>query len=112
MITAKSATWKEIEMFSYWCKKKQISLHFTWPSLLENSNYPKYAQFNQLPSLIERKLKSMGIIMLGKPEDSFYSEEYFFDSIYHMNEIGAAMRTQQLIHLLKPFFGNPSLPDS
>jgi hypothetical protein len=112
MITAKSATWKEIEMFSHWCKKKQISLYFTWPSLLKNSNYPNYAHFNQLISLIERKLKSMEITMLGKPENSFYSEEYFFDTIYHMNEVGAAVRTQQLIHLLKPFFGNTSLPDS
>ena len=112
MITPQSATWREIKNFSHWCKKKQISLYFTWPSLLENPNYQKYSQSSYLPSLIERKLISMDIKILGKHENSFYPEEYFFDTIYHMNEVGAAIRTQQLIHLLEPFLGNFSFPNS
>ena len=54
----------------------------------------------------------MDITILGEHENSFYPEEYFFDAIYHMNEVGAAIRTQQLIHLLEPFLGNFSFPNS
>ncbi len=42
-----------------------------------------------------------GYVPIYKVEDYMYKGRYFFDSDYHLNDLVAALRTEQLIKDLK-----------
>lgn len=43
----------------------------------------------------------------AKPEEFAFSDELFFDTIYHLNKQGVEMRTDKMIAILKEFFESP-----
>jgi hypothetical protein len=46
-------------------------------------------------------LSNSGVEVLGKPEDFFVSENYLFDTIYHLNSEGVRHQTSQIIRFLE-----------
>ena len=43
------------------------------------------------------------IKVIGKPTDSLYSIEYFYDTNYHMNSYGAKIRTYEFLEKFKEY---------
>ena len=41
--------------------------------------------------------KNLGVEVLGEPEDAMLPEQYFYDSVYHLNRKGTELRTLKLI---------------
>lgn len=60
--------------------------------------YDKGIEFAQK---IESMLSVYGYSSISKVEDYMFKGRYFFDSDYHLNDLGAALRTEQLISDLK-----------
>ena len=48
-----------------------------------------------------QRSENNGYSVISSVDDYMYSGEYFFDSDYHLNDLGAALRTERLINDLK-----------
>lgn len=46
-------------------------------------------------------LNNMNIEIINQPHDSSFSDEYYFDTVYHLNNNGRKQRTMQLIKILQ-----------
>jgi len=47
---------------------------------------------------------SFDVPVVGQAEDSMLGAEFFHDTMYHLNAKGVAVRTDQLIKELRPWF--------
>ncbi len=88
--------------FINWCKKHNINVIATWPNTIYFEVYkePRQQEFFQS---IEKFYQSQGVFILGKPEDFMYDKSMFYDSIYHLHDLGTNQRTKELIDLIKPY---------
>ena len=77
-------------------KNNNINTYFIHPSYIEVGDlYPKYEQTD----LILRN--NLNCEFLSTPKDFMYTEEYFFDSSYHLTFDSRAIRTAQIIEKLE-----------
>jgi flagellar basal body P-ring protein FlgI len=91
----------EINDFIIWCKEKNIKPRITWPNTLNFEVYKENVK-QEFFQKIEQYYNDMKISVLGKPEDFMYNKAMFYDTSYHLNDIGVRYRTQQIIELLRP----------
>ena len=90
----------KIKEFSKWCKENNIKLFVTFPNTVNLKEYyeePYISYFNFLIDYFEKN----NIKVIGKPTDSLYPIEYFYDTNYHMNSYGAKVRTFSFLEKLK-----------
>lgn len=83
-------------------KANNIKVFLTYPATLENKDFslndPK--TFEKIENL-KAELKKHNIEIYGDFRDFHFRREYFFDTSYHLNSEGAALRTQAFIRLLE-----------
>ena len=41
--------------------------------------------------------RNVGIPLVGDPYESMFTEEFFYDSCYHLNKKGVELRTEKLL---------------
>jgi hypothetical protein len=90
----------EIVKFSKWCKKNRIKLFITFPNTINHTEYYKEPYTSYFENLISF-FKNNDIYVIGKPTDFLYSKNYFYDTNYHMNSIGAKIRTFEFLQILE-----------
>ena len=91
-----------IREFVDWCKKHDIKVLATWPNTVWFENY-KQPQSQAFFQSIEDFYTSLGVPVLGQPEQAMYDKSMFYDSIYHPHDRGKRQRTEVLINLLRPY---------
>lgn len=91
---------EKIKDFNKWCKENNIRLFVTFPNTINHKEYfqePYNKYFNTLLEYFsENKIE-----VIGKPVDSLYPINYFYDTNYHMNKKGAEIRTEEFLGKLK-----------
>lgn len=93
-----SELWEDIEGFAAYCRVHRIELFVTWPPIMKDSDLADrnpIVQWNT--QQIANRLRSAKISLLGRPQDYYLDRSHFFDTKYHLNEEGRALRTRQLI---------------
>jgi hypothetical protein len=78
--------------------KRGITVILSYPSLEEQSFRNSAALIQELDMLFRAK---ENLLVISKPEFYCYPAEYFFDTAYHLNREGRAVRTAQLIQDLQ-----------
>lgn len=88
--------------FINWSKKNNIKVMATWPSTV---NFPAYREAGSQAFFqkIEKFYQNQSVPVLGKPEDFLYEKPLFFNSVYHLNDVGRNQRTKQIISLIQPY---------
>ena len=72
--------------------------YFLFPSYIDRSHAINTAAI----ATLERRLrKDMRIPILGGPGDFVYPSSWFFDTRYHLNELGRGPRTVKMIEMLR-----------
>jgi len=89
----------KIKDFSKWAKENGVHFVLTFPSTLyfdiyDSEEYQKF--FKELKSYFNKN----DIKFIGEPNHFFYKEKYFYDSYYHLNDIGSTFHTKKLLDLL------------
>ncbi|NEO00101.1 MAG: hypothetical protein F6K50_32935 [Moorea sp. SIO3I7] len=74
----------------------------TWPNTIWFDVYQEPRQQYFFKS-IEHFYQRLGVTILGKAEDFMYDKSMFYDTSYHLHDLGVNHRTQQLIDLIKPY---------
>ena len=92
----------KIKEFSKWCEDRNIKLFVTFPNTVNLKAYYEEPYTNYFNFLLEYFEKN-NIKVIGKPTDSLYSIEYFYDTNYHMNSYGAKIRTYEFLEKFKEY---------
>ena len=93
---------KRITEFIDWCKKNNITVIATWPSIVKFDTYQTTGTKDFFQS-IENLYQSIGVPVIGKAEDFMYEKPLFFNSVYHLNDEGRDQRTRQILELIQPY---------
>ncbi len=88
--------------FINWCENHNIKVIATWPNTIWFDVYkePREQEFFQS---IEQLYQRLGVPVIGKPEDFMYDKSMFYDTSYHLHDLGVNLRTKQLIDLIQPY---------
>jgi hypothetical protein len=109
--------WRVLAAFAEACRRRDVQLFVTWPPLLWNVTLERSNPMLQWHAdYIADRMRAMGIRVIGSPYDYVLDRTYFFDSVYHLNHEGRAIRTGQLVRDLEgplaarpaPRHGSPS----
>jgi hypothetical protein len=85
-----------IRAFAIWAKANHVALFATWPNTLY---FPQY-KLNPAFAEIRNFYRSLGVEVIGEPEDAMFSSQYLADTIYHLTPEGIVLRTAKLTQLL------------
>jgi len=73
-----SLGWKYLKEFISWCDKRKVKVIF-------------------IPSTLMDIAKSKGLNYIGEPFDYMYNKSLYFNTNFHLNNIGRKIRTEQII---------------
>lgn len=91
---------EKIKDFSKWCKENNIKLFITFPNTINHKEYFEESYITYFNELL-KYFDENKIEVIGKPADSLYPIDYFYDSNYHMNNKGSKIRTYDFLSKLK-----------
>ncbi|MGD1912694.1 MAG: hypothetical protein ACFB2X_18140 [Rivularia sp. (in: cyanobacteria)] len=91
-----------IKDFISWCNSNNIKVIATWPNTIWFDVYQEQKQQHFFQS-IKYFYEELSIPVLGEAEDFMYDKSMFYDTRYHLNDVGVRQRTQQLLDLLNPY---------
>jgi hypothetical protein len=89
--------------FNEFLENKGARLLISYPSYEEKS----FKKDSVLIKKLDDKLRSLGLIVISRPESFVYSRDLFFDTRYHLNQIGQRRRTNDLISDLRRYLNLP-----
>lgn len=92
---------KFIADYVKFCRQNDIKILATWPNTIWFDTYKNTKQSEW--KAIKNFYKKLNVDILGNPEDFMYDKSMFYDSSYHLNNIGVEKRTRKLIQLLNPY---------
>jgi len=100
-----------LDGFFKWCRAKGVRIMIGWPNIVNWPGSEKDDQF-QLYAKVTQFCGDRGVPIIGTPKESLFPKELFVDTRYHLNEIGAKMRTQRLLPRLCEVLGTkaPATP--
>lgn len=90
----------ELHQFIQWCRENDIKVYFAWPSyLIKGQAFNKHdaAQIRK----IEQFMADENVEILGNYKDNLFEVKYFYDTTYHLNTEGKAIRTRILLDEIK-----------
>ena len=88
--------------FVHSCRNNNIKVLSTWPNTFNNPKYIKNKVVEKNFLTIKDFWQNLDVPMIGMPEDSMLTAEFFHDTYYHLNSKGVKIRTKKLIDNLKP----------
>ncbi len=91
---------KTINRFYQRCQARGIRVCFLHPCYYDQMLNKNSAALIKL----QGELKNLAAPILSFPEEYGFAEEYFYDTEYHLNRQGRAIRTEQMIRDLRAFF--------
>lgn len=83
---------KDLDDFA---KSKGFKVYYSYPSIINDQK-----KINQAKSF-DRILRKTGINIIGTPQEFIFTEECFFNSMYHLNTKGKRINTLKVINLLR-----------
>jgi hypothetical protein len=89
--------WQTLRQFRDDCRNRGMRVFITWPAVPARLA----ASAQRYVGQIRAHVASLGIPVLGEPGDYALEDRYFFDTLYHLNEEGRALRTARLLSFLK-----------
>jgi hypothetical protein len=93
--------WKGIEAineFYDYAKSNNIKVYFLYPCYPESEYFKNEITINKYAKDLNNDLE---LEILNSPQDFIFTDDMFFDTIYHLNKCGRELRTKKTIDLLK-----------
>ncbi len=84
-------------------EEKGAKVYFSWAPMNEQSdgNEDIYAAAEQFQTRLGELFRPYGYELISEVTDYIYRGRYFYDTDYHLNDLGAVLRTEQLIKDLR-----------
>lgn len=82
-----------LNQFAQEARLKGAEVYFAYPGYAQSEYNKNRKSIQHLESLLNRELDFK---FLGKPNDYIFSDELFFDTVYHLGQKGTQLRTLRL----------------
>lgn len=89
--------------FVHRCNKRGVRVIASWPNLYAHQAYDGNPIAKENFRVIKEFWESLDVPVVGDPRDAMFQEEFFHDTIYHLNSKGVALRTEELVEQLRPW---------
>ena len=90
----------QLNAFNARCKAKNIQVLFSYPPLVDRLVTASRPEINKIQAAFSHSLQ---FPVLDTPDEVGYSDEYYFDTRYHLNQQGSQKRTEHLVAKLAPY---------
>ena len=87
--------------FVHSCRNNNIKVLSTWPNTFNNPKYINNKVVKENFITIKKFWQDLDVPIIGMPQDSMLTAEFFHDTYYHLNSKGVKIRTEKLIDNLK-----------
>lgn len=89
-----------LNQFAAYCRSKKVQVFISFPPVREGS-----ITLQATPQNIFAQSKNHldKPILLNTPESTIYADQYFYDSSYHLNEVGKKIHTKNVLAHMKQF---------
>jgi hypothetical protein len=94
---AEKPVWDRLQRLHDDCRRRNVRVVVVWPAIPAR----EAAAMGEAIDAIERHVKQIGLETLGRPRDAVFDDRLFFDTTYHLNEEGRAVRTGMVLNRLK-----------
>lgn len=94
----RNRTLRALNDFRSFCGNRGIRVAYLFPAI-PKVVYDKASEVSAIAR--ELRVSVPGLLFLNEPQEMAYSEELFFDTVYHLNSAGIAKRTQLLVARLR-----------
>jgi hypothetical protein len=101
--------WEKLRAFLTWARAHQVRVLASFPSLLWREEY-RGAVAQSVFREVVHFYQHEQIPLLGRPEDFAYGRELFFDTYYHLTDVGAVRRTEDVLRFLQPILKGSVTP--
>ncbi len=88
---------KNLDSYISWAKKKKITLIFMPPNHMYFEDYDS-DEYQIFLNNIKNYYDDRNVSYIGSPKKYMYEKKYYFNTSYHLNNIGVEQRTRQLIN--------------
>jgi hypothetical protein len=79
-------------------RSRRARVYFLFPSYMDRAYNNNASAIAGLQSRLEREMR---IPILGAPKDFVYPSNWFFDTRYHLNDLGRGPRTANMVEILR-----------
>lgn len=101
-LTVNEKAWGQIEAFVNDCTGRGVTVIAMFPPTIDFPDYHTPEARERMRDLVAN-WESLGVPVIGAPQDSMYPASKFYNTIYHLNSDGAAENTRKLIEQLRPY---------
>ena len=92
--------------------ERALKLIFTWPATIRNAGFDRSAPaYREKIERFTRWLTKAGIKIQCSPALFNLDAKYFFDTMYHLNSVGALIRSENLGNCIKAILDSGSDPN-
>ncbi len=85
---------KELNKFNRYVVEENAKLVFVYPNTVTIANKSTLEKLSKLDEILRSELN---FLVLNTPAEADFSDDYMFDTIYHLNSQGSAMRSEMLV---------------
>ncbi|MBN1534807.1 MAG: hypothetical protein JXA20_19200 [Spirochaetes bacterium] len=86
------------------CREKGAVLYIAFaPIMVEKGNTALRRDISARLDKLTVDMESLGIPIIGRAQDFVYSEDYFYDTIYHLNAKGRRVRMEALLGAMRQY---------
>jgi hypothetical protein len=92
--------WSGIEKINHFnkvAKAKNVRVFYFYPPYPESEFHKNEKALNLLDHDLKKNLE---VLILNSPKDVVFPDNYFYDTVYHLNAIGRKVRTDRLVDLV------------
>ncbi len=93
--------WARLRRFQEECRRRGIRVFLSWPALPAQLGRNE-AAVRRYMRAVQAEAARLGLPALGEPADFLIDRRYFYNTIYHLNQEGRAVRTARVLDRLKP----------
>jgi hypothetical protein len=94
-------SWERLRRFQSECRRRGVRVFLSWPALPAQLGRNEPAVRRYLEAIRTEAVR-LGLPALGEPADYRLDRRYFFNTIYHLNQEGRAVRTARVLDRLGP----------
>ncbi|HZZ92504.1 MAG TPA: hypothetical protein VFE23_08075 [Usitatibacter sp.] len=104
-----------IEAFAEWARANRIRVVATHPNTIDFEAYYARPDIRAKMEDVTRVHENAAIPFVDRYTDTLFDRRLFFDTVYHLDSVGATLRTEELAARLRPVlqgmrYGPPYMP--
>lgn len=94
--------WEWLRRYVVWARQNGIHLIITPSTMMRDESYWHDPVERKFYEGLKTRVESLGVPFVGNPYDVMYTRAMYFNTDYHLTDVGRTLRTERMIHDLGP----------